>query len=347
MTIATPRDTAAVAAGIGRWLGVRRDVDAVEVVRCVAADGGLSSDTLMVDVALTGRDGPGSESLVVRLAPTVGIFPAYDLAAQARVQKVVAEYGIPAAVPAAFEADPAWLGAPFLVMPAVRGYIPDALPLHDAWITESEAGAAKVSTALYDLLAAIHGVDWRAEGLDAAIPVRNLDAELAYWSEYLVWYADGASPARSLDDALAWCVAHRPAQDPGAVLLWGDVRLGNIVFDDDRRPAAVLDWEMTTIGAPEHDLAWYLTLAETQDALFRATVPGFLDRDAACARYESQSGRTLQSFEWFEVFAMLRSSAIMTRVSLLQERAGVTPLVAVAENPVLDLLTRRVEAAGR
>ena len=51
VTVAVGRDPAALAAGIGRWLGARRGVDGVEVTRCEAADGGLSSDTLMVDAA--------------------------------------------------------------------------------------------------------------------------------------------------------------------------------------------------------------------------------------------------------------------------------------------------------
>lgn len=341
MTVAVGRDPAALATGIARWLGARRGVDGVAVTRCEAADGGLSSDTLMVDAA----GGAGwSEALVVRLAPVEGIFPTYDLAVQARAQEVAAAHGVPTAVPAEYEADPEWLGAPFLAMPAVAGYVPGPMPLHDPWVTESVDAARAVSEAVVDLLAGIHAVDWRSEQLDRVIPARDIDTELAYWSTYLDWYADGADPAPALRRALDWCCTHRPASDPPPSFLWGDVRLGNIIFGPDRVPAAVLDWEMTTIGAAEHDLTWYLTLAATQDELFGSAVPGFLDHDQVCARWEARAGRSLESLEWFEVFAMVRSIAIMTRVGLLQERARKRPMLPLADNPLLDQLARRIDS---
>ena len=340
MTVAVGRDPAAVAAGIGRWLAARRGVEGVTVTRCEAADGGLSSDTLMVDAAA----GSGwSEALVVRLAPVEGIFPAYDLAVQARAQEMAAAHGVPTAVPAEYEDDPDFLGAPFLVMPAVPGYVPGPMPLHDPWITESVETARAVSETVVDLLAGIHTIDWRTEQRDRVIPARDLHADLGYWTDYLAWYANGEDPAPALRRALDWCRAHRPPTDPPPSLLWGDVRLGNVIFGADRRPAAVLDWEMTTIGAAEHDLAWYLTLAATQDELFGRPVPGFLDHDAVCARWEQRVGRALQSLAWFEIFAMVRSIAIMTRVGLLAERRGARPMLPLADNPLIDQLARRIE----
>ncbi len=150
----------------------------------------------------------------------------------------------------------------------------------------------------------------------------------------------------ALTDALAWCAAHRPEHEPPHAFLWGDVRLGNIIFDEGRHPVAVLDWEMTTIGAPEHDLAWQLTLEATQNELFGRAVPGFLDHTAACAHYEARVGRSPQDLEWFEVFAMVRSTAIMTRLAHLQEQSGQPPMLPLTDNPLLDLLARRISAAS-
>ena len=347
MTLAVQRDLAAIAAGIAKWLVARRGVEDLTMARCERLSGGWSSETLMVDArgTLDGRE--YAESLVVRLAPSAsGIFPEYELAVQARAQEVAAANGIPAAVPVEHESDPRWLGAPFLVMPAIAGHVPGQAPIRDPWITESTKAAGKVSRGVYDILAAIHQVDWRAAGLDRVLPVRDLDAELAYWAHYLDWYADGEVPVPALADALAWCHAHRPADEPRHAFLWGDARLGNIIFDDDRRPVAVLDWEMTTIGPPEHDVAWYLTLEATQNELFGRAVPGFLDHDDACTRYEAQVGRKLQDFEWFEVFAMLRSTAIMTRLAYVQERDGKPPMLPLADNPLLDILARRITDAS-
>ena len=181
-------------------------------------------------------------------------------------------------------------------MPAIAGHVPGSMPVRDPWITGHPETSGEVSRRLYDLLAAIHQVDWRAAGLDRALPVRDLDAELAYWARYLDWYGEGEVLVPALTDALQWCATHRPVRPARPTFLWGDVRLGNIIFDEDRRPVAVLDWEMTTIGAPEHDLAWQLTLEATQNELFGRAVPGFLDHDEACAYYEARSvGRSRTS----------------------------------------------------
>ncbi len=347
MALAVERDLEAVSSGMAMWLQSRRGVDTVTVTRCERPAGGLSSETLMVDARGTRKGREYTESLVVRLAPsTAGAFPEYDLAVQARAQEAAGAHGIPVAGPVEYEPDSRWLDAPFLVMPAIAGYVPGPMPVRDPWITESVLAAEGVSRRMFDLLAEIHRIDWRAVGLDHALPVRDLDAELAYWARYLSWYTDGAVAIPALTEALAWCVAHRPEDEPPHSFLWGDVRLGNIIFDEARQPVAVLDWEMTAIGAAEHDVAWYLTLEATQTELFGRAVPGFLDHDEACAYYEARAGRSLRHLEWFEILAMVRSTAIMTRLAYVQERAGKPPLLPLADNPLLDLLSRRIVEAG-
>ena len=116
----------------------------------------------------------------------------------------------------------------------------------------------------------IHAIDWQRRGARRGDP----GARPRRRARVLVRATSTGTPTATvprpaLSDALAWCRAHRPASDPPASLLWGDVRLGNVIFDADRRPAAVLDWEMTTIGAAEHDLAWYLTLERDPERALR------------------------------------------------------------------------------
>jgi aminoglycoside phosphotransferase (APT) family kinase protein len=349
MTVAAQQELDEVAGGIARWLSTRRGVPDLVLTRCDRPTDGLSSDTLMVGARGT-RDGRDyEESLVVRRAPTgPGVFPEYDLASQARVQDAVAAQGIPAAAPVELETDPAWVGSEFMVMPAIAGHIPNQAPAFDRWINASSPGEQRVlSESFFDVLAAIHRVDWQGSGLAAVVPDRRVDAELARWRDFLDWFADGEVAVPKLADAFAWCVAHRPPADPPATLVWGDVRLGNVIFGDDRRPLAVLDWEMTGIGPPEHDLAWYFALDAIQHELFGRSVPGFVDREAALARYETRFGRTLVDLDWYEIFAMVRSSAIMSRLNVLQQQAGQPPLLPLAENPFIDVLTRRIAESDR
>jgi aminoglycoside phosphotransferase (APT) family kinase protein len=62
-----------------------------------------------------------------------------------------------------------------------------------------------------------------------------------------------------------------------------------------------------------------------------------------CARWEARAGRPLQSLAWFEIFAMVRSNAIMTRVGVLAEQRGARPMLPLADNPLIDQLARRIE----
>jgi len=126
------------------------------------------------------------------------------------------------------------------------------------------------------------------------------------------------------------------------VLLWGDVRFENMVLDDDGRVRAVLDWDMTSIGAAEHDLAWFTSLDLTVHAMFGRRADGFPDRAGTVARFEELSGRPVVDLEWYETLAMVRSTAIMTRISILRRDAGEPLMLPIEDNPIIDLLTERL-----
>ena len=313
---------------------------------------GFSTETILVDIGrgeAPGTSGAGDqlERLVLKLPPTgPAIFPTYDFTLQRRVQEAAAAAGIPAPVPVQVEDDPRWLGSPFLVMPAVAGHIVDELPIRDHWLTKVIPERNTVVHGRYvDCWPTSTASTGGRPGLAGVVPARDNAAELAYWRDYLAWYADGAARCPSWSRRSTGARATGRRRSPTASLLWGDVRLGNVIFDEDRAPVAVLDWEMATIGAAEHDLAWTLTLEATQDELFGRTVPGFLDHDAAVARYEARLGRVVQDFDWYEIFAMVRSTAIMTRVAHLRELAGQPELFPIADNPILQILTRRMAGA--
>ena len=173
------------------------------------------------------------------------------------------------------------------------------------------------------------------------VPRRDNGAELDYWEEYLSWSCHG-HPVPALAEALRWCRRHRPGDEPAAALLWGDVRFENTVIGDELRPRAVLDWDMTSIGAPEHDLAWFTSLDQTMYRMFGRRADGFPDRDGTVARFEELSGRPFRDLEWYETLAMVRSTAIMTRISVLRRDAGRPVMLPIEDNPILDLLTGRL-----
>jgi aminoglycoside phosphotransferase (APT) family kinase protein len=127
------------------------------------------------------------------------------------------------------------------------------------------------------------------------------------------------------------------------VLLWGDVRLGNVVFDPEQAtPVAILDWDMASVGPIELDLAWHLALEQVQTELTQMEVPGFGTRDEAVARVGEGVGRELDDLEWYEVFALARASAISTRIAVLHQRAGQRSMFKIGEDPTLAAALRRL-----
>jgi aminoglycoside phosphotransferase (APT) family kinase protein len=332
-------DDDALADGLARWLAHRRGLDRPEVGNLSRPSAGYSSLTVFADVTWTDGDGTHLDHLVVRMEPPgVGTFAHYDLVAQGQAQTAVAALGVPVADPVV-ETDPGWMGAPFMVMPRIDGHIVGAMAHRDPWLSAlATADRSRIHDGLLSTLATIHRTPTVAA---PDVPHRDNGAELDFWEEYLSWSCHG-SPVATLVRALEWCRAHRPADEPAPALLWGDVRLENTVLADDGHVRAVLDWDMTSIGAPEHDLAWLTSLDLTMHALFGARTEGFPDRDGTVARFEAVSGRSVRDLEWYETLAMVRSAAIMTRISVLRRDAGEPVMLPIEDNPILDLLTGRL-----
>jgi aminoglycoside phosphotransferase (APT) family kinase protein len=325
VTLAVERDLDELRAGLERWLDRPLAADAVE-----RPAPGWSCETLIVE-----------RSLVIRLPPLAdGIFPTYDLAQQAAVQDAVGRAGVPVAGPTRLETDASFLGAAFVAMPFVDGPIPGAFTPADPWLTglPDDGSRRSVWRSLLDTLGAIHRAD------PAGLALRTgLAEELAFWQGYVLWSTDG-SPPPALWETLAWCRTHRPTPEPPAGLLWGDVRLGNIVFDPEGLgPRAVLDWDMASVGPAELDLGWFLALEAVQTDLTGMVVPGFGTRGEAIEVVELGLGRALVDLDWYEVFALVRASAISTRIAVLFERAGQPSMFKVGDDPTLAAAVARID----
>jgi aminoglycoside phosphotransferase (APT) family kinase protein len=322
VALTVQRDTDELRAGLERWLG--RPIG--ELARPAP---GFSCETLLID-----------RELVVRLPPLgEGIFPTYDLRQQAAVQEAAGAAGVPVASPATFEEDDGHVGAAFVSMPFVDGPIPSDFTPADPWLTglPSDGERRRVWESYVDTVVAIHATPVDGLGLRT-----GLAAELAAWDAYVQWATDGAPPAGLLE-VLAWCRTQQPATDAEPGLLWGDVRLGNIVFDPSTcRPRAVLDWDLAAAGPIEMDLAWHLALDQVQTDLTRMEVPGFGSRDQAIARVAAAIGRELEHLGWYEVFALARASAISTRIAILHQRAGQESMFRVGEDPTLTTALRLI-----
>jgi aminoglycoside phosphotransferase (APT) family kinase protein len=325
MASENPRSRAALSRGFTDWFTASRpDWDAISVT-VSRPQPGLSSDTVMLAVS----HADGSEEYVGRLPPLgEGLFPDYDLARQHRVQTMIGAAGLPVAVPIALETDPAWTGAPFLLMPRVAGHTLTTSPpyLTTGWLAEqSPAMQRQVIIDVVRLLARLHRMPFDASdlaGLTGGGP--DLDSILDYWERYLDWATDDDDAASIYRRGLAWCRERRPAPLPPS-LLWGDPQLVNVVFDDTGTIAAALDWEMAGPGPAEMDLAWFLTLHEHAIETAGVSLPGDPGREAIIDTYAEALGRPVRDLGWFEALANIRSGAIVLRIGTLLQRAGHSP----------------------
>ena len=308
------------------------DTGTPSLVALSRASGGMANETILVDL------GPSHPGVVVRLPPLEPTFPDYDLGPQATVQNALAASGVPAPAPTVIVTDTAWIGTAFLVMPRVAGDIPGPAPFFDSYVRDAGPALQRIMhDQLIDTVADVHAVDWDAHGLASVLAGPRLGDAVERWAAYVEW-SSGGDPLPALAQSLDWCARHVPDERPAA-LLWGDVRLGNLVFDAGRRVTAVLDWDLASLGPREMDLGWHLGLESMMEALFGGRLPGFPGAAEVVGRYERRSGYEVRDLAWHEVFALVRALAINDR------HQRITGEPHRRENPMGDILLARLAAA--
>jgi len=315
---------------------------------------GFSNDTLLFDLEYDQDGDVVREPLVVRIQPTgYQVFPEYDMGLQFRTMEKLAKTDVP--VPRVYwleEDDTDLLGAAFYVMGQVQGRVPpDNPPYHqDGWLTEATPAARnQIWLAGFECMAKIHRLDWKALGfgfLDKPeLGDTVLDQQIAYYKNYLEWAARGREQPTA-EAALEWIEKNKP-DDPHRCLCWGDARIGNIIFDG-TQPAAVIDWEMVTLGSPEADIGWAIFLdRHHSEGLGTERLEGFPSYEESIAYYEEISGHRVKHLEYYQIFCGFRFSVIMMRIAqqlvhyeLMTEEAG---YAFECNNTVTQLLAKMLE----
>jgi len=353
----TSRDVAQLRTRLQGWLATRLPAGADPVVGELAATSanGMSSETLLFAASWT-ADGRRSEhELVARLAPDAGdvpVFPSYDMARQFEVLRVVAGR-TPVPVPGVrwLETDPAPLGAAFFVMDRVEGLVPpDVMPytFGGNWLADAtDEQRGRLTTSTLQVLADLHALPaddpqlaFLASDDAGETPLRRHVAHTRAWYDWVA--ADGVgSPL--IERGFAWLEQHWPAQEPPAVLLWGDARIGNVMYDD-FTPAAVLDWEMAGVGPRDLDVAWLLYAHRVfQDiAAGLAGLPGlpdFLQPDAVAARYEALTGHALPLLDFALVYSCLQYGIVFLRTGQRSVRFGEREMPADVDDLLINRAT--------
>ena len=290
---------------------------------------GMSSETFLFDAQWQEDGNPRSGCYVVRMSPNMDdypTFPEYDLSLQVECLRLVARRStVPVPKVAWYEPDARVLDYPFYVMEKIEGSVPTDIPPYPfaGWLVEATPEQrTQLQRATIETLARLHAID--VTGDDATFLDRPqygataLEQHLQYQRAYYDWAREGtAYPI--LEKTFDWLEARRPDDTRPPGLNWGDSRIGNVMYRD-FEPVAVFDWEMAALGAPEVDLAWMVEMHDFFQKMGEANglpgLPGFLEPADVITTYEQASGRTVEHFEWYYVFAALRFGIVTIRTSM-------------------------------
>ncbi|MGV0791559.1 phosphotransferase family protein [Mycolicibacterium sp. XJ1819] len=334
------RDLSTLPAVMSRWLSTVLPGGAtpqITVESGVDANG-MSSETII----LSGRwqqDGrPHEQKWVARVAPTaqdVPVFESYRMDHQFDVIRLVGERtDVPVPTVRWLEPTGKVLGSQFFLMDYVEGRVPpDVMPytFGDNWFADSPADrqrelqdlTVEVITKLHSIPEPERAFAFLDDGSDSNALRRNLNW-LTSWYDFAV---PDIGRSSLVERALAWLEANWPTDTAAAdpVLIWGDSRVGNVLYDG-YRPAAVLDWEMATLGPREMDAAWmifaHMVFQELAGLAGLPGLPDFMREDDVRATYTARTGVELGDLHWFYVYSGVIWACVFMRTSARRVRFG-------------------------
>lgn len=218
--------------------------------------------------------------------------------------------------------DTAVIGAPFFVMERRHGTVVRLTIPPEFGGGADPVANRRLSEALIDALADLHDVDYRAIGLE------GLGKPEGFLRRQIDGWAQRYERARTRDvpvvaEIVDWLRAEQPASLP-ATLLHNDWRLDNIMVDaaDPGRVVAVFDWDMCTLGDPLADLGTLLSawreageeMAGMTAGSMPSTVPGFLTRHEAVARYGARRGVDVSTVPYYYVFGLFKIAVVLQQI---------------------------------
>lgn len=287
---------------------------------------GMSNITILFDAQWMENGQPRTQAMVGRLQAQGEklAFPSYDLPLQYHLMQALGKTpGIRVPQLVALESSGEVLGMPFYVMVKTDGIIPpDIPPYHlDGWIVQSSAAErTQLWWSALAMMATLHRLPLHGEPLQDFIAQhhfpKNLSQQLQYWEDYMQWGLEGAENIHC-QQALQWLKTHQP-QNETMAFCWGDSRMANVIFHSDKRDvAALLDWEMLCLGNPLQDLAWWIFMDELFSlGLGCPRLEGFPGREDTTRFWCERSGFSAEHLHYYLVFAGLRISLILARMSL-------------------------------
>ena len=346
MTQATPppdftlqrssRDQGAVHDRLEEWLATVLPSGAEPAVTLHAGvdSNGMSSETVILDVTWTEDGERRTGEYVARVAPApddVPVFERYDLAGQYEVIRLVGELSdVPVPGVRWLEQTGDVLGTPFFLMDRIAGIVPPDVmpyPFGDNWLYDADpADQRRLQDSTVDVLARLHALpvgtfDFLAPAEAGATMLERNLAHLRGWYE---WATADLGRSSLVERALSWLEAHLP-ETSESVLCWGDARIGNVLYQD-FEPAAVLDWEMASLGPREMDVSWLVFAHQVFQSIAGAFelpgMPDFLREEDVRSTYERLTGASLGDLTWYHIYNGVIWCVVFMRTGARQVHFG-------------------------
>jgi aminoglycoside phosphotransferase (APT) family kinase protein len=337
------RDVTTLPAVMSKWLSTVLPGGATPQVTVESGvdSTGMSSETIILTGRWQQHGQPIEQKLVVRVAPSaedVRVFPTYRLDHQFEVIRKVGELtDVPVPPVRWLESTGDVLGTPFFVMDYVDGVVPpDVMPytFGNNWFADAPLERQReLQDATVGVLAKLHSIPnaertfgFLTEGQDGDTALRRHFNWVRSWYDFAVPDI-GRSPL--LERTFTWLQDHWPTDvatgEP--VLLWGDARVGNVLYRD-FEPIAVLDWEMVTLGPRELDVAWmiyaHMVFQELTGLAGLPGLPEVMREDDVRATYQRLTDVEVGDLHWFYVYSGVMWACVFMRTGARRVHFGET-----------------------
>ena len=294
-------------APVRSWLSSALDVASNELL--ISPLGASGDSNLMYDVSAQ------SARWVLRLPPAVkNDRSAHDVLREFRMLQALDRTAVPHPAPVAACEDASIAGRPFYLMAHVDGFSPSPPP-PPPW-DERQDERHDLGIRAAEVLADLAAVDYIAAGLEGfGRPEGFLARQVPRWLRQLDTTSVRVLPG--LREVGEWLEQHRPPdRTPGIV--HGDFHLRNVMFAPHPpvRVAAIVDWEMATIGDPMLDLGALLaTWSQPGEPVFMngsmTDWPGMATRSEIAAAYERRAGHTAEHLQYYMGLALFKLACIL------------------------------------
>lgn len=255
----------------------------------------------------------GSGHWVIRRPPLGHVLAtAHDMSREYRILTALQSSPVPVPLTIVVCEDNKVLGAPFYVMEKVAGIVYRRAAELDALGPERTQG---ICECMVDTLATLHALDPNLFGLnDFGQPEGFLRRQLARWRKQL-----DSSRSRELpgiEKLHAKLVDGMPAKSPAAIV-HGDYRLDNLLIDDNDAVAAVLDWEMATLGDPFTDIALLMAYSRLPDVAGADVISdvtranGYPTPEQLLERYHEHAPADIDNVGFYLAFAYFKLAVIL------------------------------------